>query len=176
MTENIIRLERAIVKFCDGLTVDGYRLPNGEFRVGITGASTVLGFAKSWLSQVHTRQGKALKALQGLGFEGFTLEGVVSRDDISGSSKVKTISLNDFALLILYGATQKKKEAIALQLALTKMSLMDFFMEAFGEEPLTMKEKHKLFYKDYGKTINWFEEDLHDFNVIEEQLKFLGAI
>ena len=39
-----IRAERATVRFFDGLEVDGYRMPNGEFRVGLTGASLVLGY------------------------------------------------------------------------------------------------------------------------------------
>jgi len=37
MTENIIRLERAIVKFCDGLTVDGYRLRMGNLEWELQG-------------------------------------------------------------------------------------------------------------------------------------------
>jgi len=38
-----IRAERQTVTFFDGLQVDGYQMPNGDFRVGITGASVVLG-------------------------------------------------------------------------------------------------------------------------------------
>ena len=39
-----IKAERATIKFIDGLEVDGYRMPDGEFRVGVMGASTVLGY------------------------------------------------------------------------------------------------------------------------------------
>ena len=46
-----IRAERATVRFFDGLEVDGYRMPNGEFRVGLTGASLVLGYGENWLSR-----------------------------------------------------------------------------------------------------------------------------
>jgi hypothetical protein len=42
----IIRAERSSVEFFDGLLVDGYRMPNGEFRVGITGVSEILGYGR----------------------------------------------------------------------------------------------------------------------------------
>jgi hypothetical protein len=47
-----IKAERQTVVFFDGLQVDGYRMPNGEFRVGITGASQVLGYSREWLGRV----------------------------------------------------------------------------------------------------------------------------
>ena len=174
MTKNIIRLERAIVKFGGSLSVDGYRTPDGEFRVGMTGAGLLLGFTKAWLGRAIERQGDTLRTLNEYGFSGDFVKGKV--DGRTGLQNVSTISLDDFALLILYAASKGKKEAIALQLAFTKMSLNDFFREAFGEPQLTMKEEHKLFYKDYGKTIDWLEEDLKDFKIIEEQLRFVEAI
>ena len=45
-----IRVERATVKFFDGLEIDGYRMPNGEFRIGLAGASRILGFSDRWLT------------------------------------------------------------------------------------------------------------------------------
>jgi len=45
-----IRAERATVEFFDGLSVDGYRMPNGEFRVGLAGASRTLGYEREWLA------------------------------------------------------------------------------------------------------------------------------
>jgi hypothetical protein len=66
--EEVIKAERQTVRFFDGLEVDGYRLPDGEFRVGLTGASLVLGYAKNWLGRVLSRGGNAVKALRGYGF------------------------------------------------------------------------------------------------------------
>ncbi|MCU0570084.1 MAG: hypothetical protein MUF49_26360 [Oculatellaceae cyanobacterium Prado106] len=63
-----IRAERATVTFFDGLQVDGYRMPDGEFRVGITGVSEVLGYGRNWLGRVLERGGNTLKTLRGLGF------------------------------------------------------------------------------------------------------------
>lgn len=44
-----IKAERATVRFFDGLTVDGYRMPSGQFRIGLTGASRILGYNERWL-------------------------------------------------------------------------------------------------------------------------------
>lgn len=172
---NTIKSDHATVKFFEGLEVDGYRMPNGDFRVGTTGASQAVGFSKGWLSQVHTREGEALKALQGLGFTGSQQIGTVARERKSGSSQINTISLDDFALLILYGAIKGKKQAIALQLSLTKMSINDFFRDAFGDVPLSVEEKRAELCKKYAAMIDWFAEDRQDIRLIEEQELFLAG-
>lgn len=160
-----IRAERATVRFFDGLEVDGYRLPSGEFRVGMTGASTVLGYSKSWLSQVHSSRPKTLKTLQGLGFTGSQLPVKVGRTDKSGASDSLTLSLDDFNTLILYAASKGKKAALALQKALTTVALNDFFRDAFDEPPLSIEEKRRLFYEAYAATISpedWRNMDRQD--------------
>lgn len=111
---NIIRVDRATVKFFDGLEVDGYRMPNGDFRVGITGASQAIGFSKGWLSQVHSREGEALKALQGLGYIGEVICTRIRLAGGRGSSVVNTISYDDFMCLVRYGATQGNPECFKL--------------------------------------------------------------
>jgi hypothetical protein len=162
-----IRFRRAIVRFTssqEGLEVDGYQTPDGEYRVGITGAAKVLGYGKQWIVQFLTRGGYTLESLQGMGFTGSQITGTVAErgEGVRGASQVSTMSLQDFTILIFYAASQKKKAAIALQLALTEMSLGDFFRDAFGERPLTMDEKRQNFYLTYGRTINWLQEDRVD--------------
>ena len=169
--DNNIRFERANVTFARGLSVDGYMMPDGEFRVGMAGASAILGFANNWLSRTTTRDGKALKALRSLGYRGYIIEGKVKND--RGATTASTISLDDFALLILYAATQAKSEAVALQIAITKMSLNDFFRDAFGRRPLTIEEKRQLFYRNYAATLDWLEEDRADWKLISEQEQLL---
>lgn len=170
------RFERKTVVFCDMVSVDGYMLPNEEFRVGVASASKALGFAENWLSRELTKiDGKALKSLQAMGFTAYQKTGFVSRDNVSGASKVTTISLDDFVLLVAYATAKNKKPAFALQLALTKMAINDFFREAFGLSPLTIEQKRQLFYKDYAKTIDWAMEDLLDWELIEEQEWFLNT-
>ncbi|MBP0031502.1 hypothetical protein [Roseofilum sp. Guam] len=154
----ITQAERATVRFFDGLEIDGYRMPDGEFRVGLEGVSSAVGFTKDWLPQAFRRDGKTLKALQGIGFTALQLEVSIGRSGRAGASKVKTISLNDFSLVIVYAASKGKKEALALQSSLTIMALGDFFRDAFGETPLTIDEKRRIFYESYAATIspeNW---------------------
>jgi len=148
-----IRAERATVTFFDGLTVDGYRMPNGEFRVGITGASLTLGYSDNWLQRVLKREtGRSIKALRGLGFTE-ELQKVVGETD-RGNREAETIGLRDFNRLISYAVFDGKKPALALQLALTEVALNDFFRDAFGEPPLSIEEKRQLFYETYARTIS----------------------
>jgi hypothetical protein len=159
-----IRAERQTVKFFDGLEVDGYRMPDGEFRVGLTGASLVLGYSENWLSRLLDRKtGTSIKALQGLGFSEQTQK-VVSESS-KGLRKAETVSLRDFNRLIVYTVSRRKKAALALQLSLTEVSLVDFFRDAFGEPPLSIEQKRQLFYETYAATISpedWRRMDKQD--------------
>jgi hypothetical protein len=155
-----VRAERATVTFFDGLEVDGYRMPNGEFRVGIAGASTVLGYGREWLGRVLDRGGNTLKTLQGLGFTEET-----QKVATNSGRPPETISLRDFNRLISYAVFDQKQAALALQLALTDVALNDFFRDAFGEPPLSIDEKRVLFYKAYASTISpedWRQMDKED--------------
>jgi hypothetical protein len=145
----LIRAERKNVPFFDGLQVDGYRMPSGEFRVGITGAGKVLGYGANWLGRVLDRGGNTLKALQGLGFTE-EIQKVVT----NSGRPPETISLRDFNRLISYAVFDGKKAALALQLALTELSLVDFFRDSFGEPPLSIAEKRQAFYEAYAQTIS----------------------
>ena len=148
-----IRAERARVVFFDGLQVDGYRMPNGDFRVGITGASLALGYSDNWLQRVVGREtGRSIKALRGLGFTE-ELQKVVGETE-RGDREAQTISLRDFNRLIAYAVFDGKKAALALQLALTEVALNDFFRDAFGDRPLSIDEKRQLFYEAYAATIS----------------------
>lgn len=160
-----IRAERATVTFFNGLEVEGYRMPNGEYRVGMVDASLVVGYGRQWLSQVLSSRPKTLKSLQGMGFTGSQIEARVMREDSSGSSTASTIAIQDFIYVIAYASSQGRKGAIALQTALVTMSLNDFFRDAFGESPLSIDEKRKLFYEAYAATISpekWREMDRAD--------------
>lgn len=159
-----IRVERAKVVFFDGLEVDGYRLPNGEFRVGITGASLILGYSDNWLQRVIGREtGRSIKALRGLGFTE-ELQKVVGETE-RGDREAQTISLRDFNRLIAYAVFDGKKAALAIQLALTESALNDFFRSSFGDRPLSFAEKRQLFYEAYAAAISpedWRQMDAED--------------
>jgi hypothetical protein len=124
-----------------------------------------LGFAPNWLYRTLTaNEGRTLKTLQGYGFDAYVREATVERPQ-GGTTTVGTIGLDSFNICIVYGVQQKKKAALALQLSLTKMALMDFFRDAFGEPPLSITEKRRLFYETYAATISpedWRRMDKQD--------------
>lgn len=156
----IIKAVPATVKFFEGLEVDGYQMPDGEFRVGLTGASEILGYGREWLGRVLSRGGNTLKTLQGLGFTE-----QIQKVATNSGRPPETISLRDFNRLIAYAVFDKKKAALALQLGLTELSLIDFFRDSFGQTPLSIEDKRKLFYQAYAETISpedWRSMDKED--------------
>jgi len=140
-----IKAQRATVKFCEGVEVDGYKMPDGSYRVGLSGTSILLGYEKAWLSQMVRKQQKALKVLQSEGFTGCQFEVSVDRDDVSGASKVQTISLDDLTHLIIYAAGKGKPKAIALNKAIVGTTLYSYFRQSFGDKELTTEEKQAVF-------------------------------
>ena len=172
-----IKAERKTVIFFDGLTVDGYRMPDGEFRVGMTGAGKVLGYGPEWLGRVLSRGGNTLKALRGLGF---TEE--IEKVATNAGRRPETISLRDFNRLISYAVFDGKTAALALQLALTELALTDFFRDSFGEQPLSIDEKRRLFYEAYAATISpedWRQmdrEEILKLALAEDEEKFQESL
>lgn len=170
--DNTTRAERSTIKFCEGVEVDGYRMPNGDFRVGKVGASVAVGYAKNYLTEVEKKSPKQLKALRDAGFTG--LEEFVELDHIrGGGTTASTLNLPDFRKLILFAASKGKPQAVALLNAILDTGLEDWFRLSFGQEQLTLEEKRERFYKSYAATINWLEEDRQEWRVIEEQERFL---
>jgi hypothetical protein len=160
MTDEMIRAERATVEFFDGLSVDGYRMPNGEFRVGITTASVVAGFAENYLRRLLSDGGTRLQPLLDNGFSGITFPQV--RLTKTGEREERAITLKDFIRLLRYADKQGRQSAGAILDALSELSLVDFFRDAFGEPPLSIAEKRRLFYESYAQSIspeNWRQMD-----------------
>jgi hypothetical protein len=161
---SISRAQHKQVPFFEGLEVDGYQMPNGDFRVGVEGAGKVLGYNRNWLGRALSRSGSTVKTLQGLGFTE-QIEKVVAESIQGNDIEAGTISLEDFNRLIVYAVSKGKKAALALQLSLTRVALNDFFRDAFGEPPLSIAEKRRLFYETYASTISpkhWRQMDRED--------------
>ena len=167
-----IKSQRATIEYVEGISVDGYMMPNGEFRVGMVGASLALGYGRQWLTQVLTREGKALKALQGIGFTGFSEE--IDLDAINGGgTKATTISLSDWQRLKIYAAQQGKMKAVALLAYQSLSSDADLFTDAFALPRWTVEQKRAMYCAELAKNINWLEEDRQEWRVIEEQEAFI---
>lgn len=161
----VIKAVRATVVFFEGLEVDGYRMPSGEFRIGLAGASRLLGYSREWLGDaVSVKTPRTVKALRSLGFSD-NIEKVSAQSIRGNDYEDRTISLQDFNCCIIYAVQAKKKAAIALQKSFTLLALNDFFRNAFGEIPLTVDEKRILFYREYAASISpadWREMDRED--------------
>ncbi len=104
-----IKAKRAIIQFCDNQTVEGYRMPNGEYRVGLSSASEAIGYSEKWVRQALNRNEARIKALHSMGFSGKILK--VRRESIKGDRESRTISLDDFKHLINYAANKGKQKA-----------------------------------------------------------------
>ena len=170
-----IKSQRATIEYVEGISVDGYMMPNGEFRVGMVGASLALGYGRQWLTQVLTREGKALKALQGIGFTGFSEE--IDLDAINGGgTKATTISLSDWQRLKIYAAQQGKMKAVALLAYQSLSSDADLFTDAFALPRWTVEQKRAMYCAELAKNINWLEEDRQEWRVIEEQEAFILSL
>ena len=170
-----IKSQRATIEYVEGISVDGYMMPNGEFRVGMVGASLALGYGRQWLTQVLTREGKALKALQGIGFTGFSEE--IDLDAINGGgTKATTISLSDWQRLKIYAAQQGKMKAVALLAYQSLSSDADLFTDAFALPRWTVEQKRAMYCAELSKNINWLEEDRQEWRVIEEQEAFILSL
>ena len=149
-----IKAEHRLVPFFEGLEVDGYYTPSGEYRIGLESASRVLGYDRRWLGRVFKREsGRTLKALQGIGFSAKT-EKLAAQSKQGKWVNSNTISLDDFNRTIVYAVSDKKKPALALQLSFTKVALTDFFIFAFGHKLLSIEDKRRIFYEEYAKTIS----------------------
>lgn len=170
MTEPI-KATNATVELSDTLSIDGYMMPDGEFRAGIAGASVLLGHGKDWFNRLASRGPNKLKALQEGGFTGRLQPVVIPRDSgARGASRAQTISLKDLATLITVEAQQGNKRAIALQAAFTLEGLDSRFRDAFGVQQRTPDEKRRFF----GLTYEEFLEALAENRAELEALRLPG--
>lgn len=174
-----IRARRVVVELSKTLTIDGYEMPDSEQRVGMVGASLVLGYAKNYLSQVSEKAPKRLEALQSKGFTGYLKEATVTREEKSGASKVKTLSKADFKIWIEFEAARGNKHALALVSASIDEMLDDRFAAAFDQMPATREEKLEQFdvsyqsYLDREELYQELREELAELELPGDRLYYL---
>ena len=150
---------RAELPLSADISIDCYMMPNGEKRIGITGAALSAGRAKNYLSRIMDtkNQSKQLEGLQSLGFTGYLSEGKVIRHEVSGASIVRTISVRDYTKYITWEAVANgKKEAIIILAALAETGLenaLDLLFTGRSVEFLLEKIQH------YS---TWTNEDLRE--------------
>lgn len=120
---NII-VKQTRVKLTESVSIKSYQLPSGEYRISLSDASLALGYCQGWLNQVlnpkNCKSG-TIKYLYKLGFSGETVRGQILQGMTglknkfpSASYRVKTISFQDFYILVDYAVAQEKAKAIKL--------------------------------------------------------------
>jgi hypothetical protein len=62
-----IKAQRKTIKFCPSVDVEGFLLPDGEFRVGKSSASLALGYQKDYLSRLPKKIRKTVQSPTGRG-------------------------------------------------------------------------------------------------------------
>ena len=181
---NIVKAVRATVKFSEQIQVDGYLLPDGEFRVGKTSISNALGYSKMWV-------GRKIKEAQTLVTSLATqngsnpsnivknkpqtivtsllkkLSGEIRQIEVDGVI-ADTLSLDDFRVLIRYADREDNFNAQAILDALLDVGLEDWFRLSFGLNQQTLEQKQAKFDQSYIVSIKWLEEDCRDIKVISE--------
>jgi hypothetical protein len=159
---DIIRAVRTDIVFGDK-TVDAYKLQNYHFekRLGVTGVSEALGHSKEWFHRLPKQGRKQFEAMQNKGFTGCQILVRVGREEESGASIAKTISLRDFNKVVAYEAIKKRNiNAIIFLVALSESGLERVISDAFD-----------------GVSLDWFCEKITHYSKwtyeeLEEALEY----
>lgn len=117
------------------VVLNAYMLPSGEKRLGIESTGVALGYSKHFFFKRTKRQSKTLKELQYMGFSGeqVWVKTIRQREDSSGVSLAKTVSLRDFVKLVTFEAIKKRnKKAIVLLAAFVEVGLERTIEDAFS--------------------------------------------
>lgn len=130
---NITRAVRSSLDL-DGTSLDCYMLPDGEKRIGITGASEAIGRSKEYLGRLPTRGGNQFKALQQQGYTGCQTEITIDLD--RGQTRAKTISVRDFMKVLTWDAIANRRvESIVLLAAFGETGLETLIDDLFADRP-----------------------------------------
>lgn len=163
MTEESIRATRASVQI-GSLTVDGFMLPDGSYRMSQTQAAECVG-----LSERNARdflQSKALKSLLGEGYTPAISEIEPDTGQLRGSSRIRALPLEIVGAYWLWQATRGNKIALSLVTALLAETLERRFDEAFGVTR-TETERNKLL----SQRVQKLEQDIREAFWIEDEIR-----
>jgi hypothetical protein len=125
-----IRATRATVQI-GSMTVDGFMLPDGSYRMSQTQAAECIG--KPEINARRFLGSKAIKALLGQGYTPDSIE-IESSDQVRGQGRFNALPLPVVTAYWFTQATQGDKQAISLVWALLTESLERRFDKAFGVE------------------------------------------
>lgn len=178
MSESI-KAVSATVQLSESLSIDGYMLPDGEFRAGIVGTSVLLGYQRDWFLVLPSKAPKKLEALEDAGFRYDPQPVSIQRKGRGGATKAQTISLRELTILITAEALSGNKRAIALQAAFTLEGLDVRFRDAFSVPQRTPEEKRQFFgmtYEEFLEAIAENREELEQLRLPGDDLYYPGSL
>ena len=158
VTEESIRAVRASVQI-GSLTVDGFMLPDGAYRMSQTQAAECVGLKVQNVSDFL--RSKAFKALAG---EGYTpqISEIEPTEQVRGQSRINALPLAVVRKYWLWQAHRGNKQALALVDALMAETLERRFDEAFGVTR-TERERNELLSQraqELEQRVQELEEDI----------------
>lgn len=167
--EEVLEVQHAELKpiTIGGQTVKAYRMPNGDYRWSMRGASEAVGFGEYWLRDTLRAGGPARVRLVEYGFVGDIL-----KTHGTGVIEPHLISSADFTAIIVYAARAGRPQGWALLIASMQETLERRADYAFGvirsEEEYRQKFEYRyasiLLNKDLRAAIGeWLEEKGEDF-------------
>ena len=130
MTDKATRAEVSI----GPLSVDGYQMPDGTYRMSQVQAAECIGTTAQNAS--NFLRSKAFKALRGKGFTDQVSEqiAVESAEQARGETRINAVPLDVVMLFWLYQCSRGNKPALGLLAALATETLERRFDAAFGVE------------------------------------------
>jgi hypothetical protein len=116
------------------LSVDGFQMPDGSYRMSITGAAEAIGTSQQ--NATNFLRSKALQALQASGYTPQTSEQieVESEEQVRGQTRITAVSLDITFAFWLYQCSRGNRQAYNLVAALGLETLERRFDAAFGVE------------------------------------------
>jgi hypothetical protein len=111
------------------LSVDGFMLPHGSYRMSQTQMAEAVGLEESNVRRFLVS--KSIKVLLGKGYTPETLDVEKTDDSPDGRTRINSVPLDVVSVFWLQQSTQGNKKAIALVMALVTESLERRFDHAF---------------------------------------------
>jgi hypothetical protein len=113
--------------------LDVYMLPSGEYRLGVEATGIALGYTDRWFYNRTKRKSKWLEGLKRNGFTGAQKSLQIVRQDSSGSSIGRTISIKDFVKLVFHEAILiRNRNAIILLASFMEVGLERVIEDVFA--------------------------------------------
>lgn len=175
-----IKATRASIQIGD-LSVDGFMLPDGSYRMSQTQTAEAVGKDESNARKFLGSKG--IKALLGRNYTPGSIE-VDSSGQVRGQTRINALPLEVVSAFWVWELSKKNKQALALVMAMTIETLTRRFDVAFGVE--RSEDEYNQLLRDQNAALQSTLEDLADayaepdllreqVSRLEQQVKELGG-